>query len=349
MAVASLAIVATSASANTTPLDLTGTWANVAAPIAPDWALDASADRSTLTAQWHGAYPHQDLTGSYTGTASVDGTSYSGPFHIHEDATVVDGTLTVAITSASAITVTLTPTVGAPSTISFTKVTTAVEPPATSWCPSVKAVARRSARGVNCDTAVADVPPGGEVVEASPDLTKGQTTASIDVASKDAVHDEAMVDIQITHASQCVGFAYSNVAVFGLMGQQQAITDGDAAYTSVVADVAFMKFMLMCLDGLHERTSKLLVRAHLPGCHVNRRLISVKHKGSTYTWTTLHKKRAVPVVVTCTRSAGHIVLHLKAAKHHTLAKLFGKRILVGVYHRSTAHATTGVSSSFGRR
>jgi uncharacterized cupin superfamily protein len=86
--------------------NLTGSWFNPAAPMAPAWHLKASSDRRSLTGGWRGAPgPHAAIRGHFAGTLNAAGTGYSCTMHITEQANIVDGTLTVTIDTANKITI----------------------------------------------------------------------------------------------------------------------------------------------------------------------------------------------------------------------------------------------------
>jgi hypothetical protein len=87
-------LLAPCAAAHPAP-ELSGIWILSPTPDGSRYALFTSADRSTLTANWTGAPgPHAGLVGSFQGTRNAAGTSYTGPLHVSEGSTVVDGTMT---------------------------------------------------------------------------------------------------------------------------------------------------------------------------------------------------------------------------------------------------------------
>jgi hypothetical protein len=84
-------VLVPTAPARTVP-DLSGVW--LVSGSEGSYALVASADRRTLTANWRGVGPHSGLVGSFQGTLNADGTTYTGTLHVTEGGTIVTGTMT---------------------------------------------------------------------------------------------------------------------------------------------------------------------------------------------------------------------------------------------------------------
>ncbi len=94
------------------PPDITGSWANKQAPtVGPPWQLTTSNGRQTLDATWTGGPGHGGLRGSFHGSLTA-ANAYTGTFRVTEASTVVTGTATFTIESASQIEIDLQPSGG---------------------------------------------------------------------------------------------------------------------------------------------------------------------------------------------------------------------------------------------
>ena len=94
LALLAAALLVSPARGRTVP-DLSGVWINTRDNTSR-FALFASADRTKLTASWHGgAGPHAGLVGSFTGTLNANGNKYTGPMQVSEAGNPpVSGTMT---------------------------------------------------------------------------------------------------------------------------------------------------------------------------------------------------------------------------------------------------------------
>ena len=346
-------LLSSSASAATTP-NLTGSWYNVAAPTAPDWALQTSANLSQLSASWNGsaAFGHAGLVGDANGLIlNLARTAYSGRYDIKEGGFDSPGDMTITIVSANQITINFVADSGNVSTLTFKRAFGSVVPPAISWCTSATPAAAHVAACTGGLTNPIPLPSGGEAIEPTPDLTAGQdaATISVSVSGDSAANVDGAVAPQQSpstpHFAICVTIAKAKIKE---EGPDIAATNPELLLNGVA--ITFVDYLLACVQELkiqQELASKAARAAAALPCP-QAFGITITHTTSTSISFTAKRSRVTPpVLVTCKRTTTGLTMHVQTRSPHTsLKSLFGSRLLFGVYHSAKATQFATVTAAF---
>jgi hypothetical protein len=337
------------ASAATTP-NLTGSWINVAAPTAPAWALQASANLSSLSASWNGsvANGHPGLVGGADGLIlNLARTMYSGRYDVKEGGADFPGDMTITIVSRNRITISLTGDNGIKSTYTFGRSAGSPVPPALSWCTGATTAAPAAAC-LGGQTNPIPLPAGGGALEASPDLTAGQTAATISVS--ESGDTPANVDGVTATGQQGKPRASRCVAVAAALAHPLSHSE-EVDYEFNIADDLgvnywFARLLVACVAYLHQAQAATAGMASA-SCPVSPFKIKVQASGNSLLYKRLAGHVHPPLAVTCTRTATGFTVHLKARSPHTsLKSFFGSRLLLGVYHSLVASQFAMVTATF---
>jgi hypothetical protein len=328
--------------AGVTVPDLTGLWRNVNDPSsAPAWQLTASNGRQTLDATWRGstATGHPDLRGTFH-TTLTQSNVYTGRYHVTEDAVTSDGDMTVKVDSANQIEFTLQPDGGgAAQNYTFRRVGNAP--------PSI-GVARTPA--FDLFGTVAAPPPGGEAVDASPQLGNAtDVTATETGVSPDDVAFYAAAVIQIAR-HLCYLEAFRNLAssvrgakpgTVDTLTYIRALEEGGAdVFLDVAACMASADTIGNVLDSLIATTPAAAAQQAASACRTTPVTLTVRSRRV--------RKLSVGgikgVSVRCTLNSGTLKLRVHSKSGKPLRKLVGKRLFVGV--RRSKHDSAGGQMGF---
>lgn len=339
--------------------DLTGSWIQPDNPDAPAWALDASSDRSTLDASWHGGEgPHSSLVGSFHGTLNQAGTAYSGEMRVREGSNPpVNGTMAFRIDSHDHLSMSYRQDNGVSGTAEFERGFAPVVPPPIGWCASVPP-------NTGCLTVKDGLPPGGDSVVVSPKFEDGQTAATAIISDGDPADTNAVVSSPVTNAcpqsvsvTACVRRAASCVRT-AQREQEDYVEhllvypEDEAAHLDEFAffNVIFIHAFLSCLDDLHRQQAAAEAAA---SASCGTRVVRINIKRATrrsVIYKPLRTRVTAPVIMTCKRTSSGLTLHVKKRRHGpSLRKALGPSLAVGVDLRRRARHIATLRAAFASR
>jgi hypothetical protein len=333
------------AGAATTP-NLTGSWINVDAPTGGAWALQASPDLVDLTVSWHGsaAQGHPTLAGSADLTLNSIGSGYSGRYDIEESGSH-PGEMTITIESADRITIDLAPDAGGGGTLTFDRAGATGDTPPIDWCspPTIDP---------NCETDHTPLAGGADVVEPSPEFTSGQNAATVQVSQTGDTPSNTTAVVAEPggglHVSSCVATAQRKTEDQPLFIGKLELGDSPESLINLNA-YSFVYYLLACVDDVHKAQAAAAqpARVSCPGQYA----IKIKHAShSSITWSPVRRRVSAPVAVSCTHNASGLMIHVKTtSRGASLRKVFGRRLLVGVYHSAKASKFATVTAAFSNR
>lgn len=340
--VLAIGLLSSPAGAATTPPNLTGSWYNVQAPTAPAWALQASANLSELSATWNGSITsgHAGLVGDANGLIlNLARTTYAGRYSIREGGADFLGDMQITIVTPNQIKISLQGDNGASATYTFARSVASVVPPAASWCTSLTAV------GSSCETNPIPLAAGEDAIEPSPDFTIGQTQATVSVSgSGDSAANLAAAAAttpapnKVIHAADCATIAIHETAFF--IGDDFK-TEG--LFESFGNQFFFVASLLACLDNVH-RAQGTGATAVSVSCPVAAFRISFHAASGSVSYRRQHGRLATPVRITCRRTSTGFTVHFKSGA--SLRSVFGKRLLLGIYHSRTSASFATVTAAF---
>ena len=317
--------------------DLTGSWTD---SNGSPYQLQSSSDRRTLTASWHGTGTHSTRTGSFNGTLNSAGTAYTGPMQVSEAGNpAVNGTMTMTIVSANELSVSYQQDNGVSGNFTLKR-----------SAPAPSAVSIRVARTPAFD-ALATVPappPGGEAVDASPqignatDVTATETgvsdndvafyAAAVVVLTRNYCYAEALKEL----AFSVHGAKPGNVDTLSYINAIE--TGGADVFIQVAACMASADTFGKVLDQLAQPAAAPVTAA--TACRTTPVTLTVKKKRVRK----LKVGGIKGVSVKCTHNAGVLKIRVHSKSGKPLRKLVGKRLMVGV--RRSSHDAAGGQLGF---